>query len=193
MDCFRLRQGYGEQVASLAMTWMEPRKNSITVILRCEPLRRASKDRRPPAGPCILRGSPSGASAPQGSHLQRQRRRLLRGDDGFGSGALSLHRVTGCGRGGAIHLAPLAGRGRIASSDAIRVRGSFRESAVTAFAEAAPHPDPLPVKNGERGKREKRLTSPSGNRRPRAARTRRHRPCWDRGSRRTANCCRCRR
>ncbi|HAQ82338.1 MAG: hypothetical protein CFE30_17560 [Bradyrhizobium sp. PARBB1] len=38
-----------------------------------------------------------------------------------------------------------------------------------------------------------RLTSPSGSRRPRAARTRRHRPCSDRGSRRTAGCCRCRR
>src|SRR5882757_4344335 len=37
------------------------------------------------------------------------------------------------------------------------------------------------------------VTSPSENRRPRAARIRYRRPCWDRGSRRTAGCCRCRR
>ncbi|PDT75937.1 hypothetical protein CO675_17585 [Bradyrhizobium sp. C9] len=42
------------------------------------------------------------------------------------------------------------------------------------------------------GKRN-RLISLSGSRRLRAARIRRHRPCSDRGSRRTANCCRCRR
>ncbi|NEU99569.1 hypothetical protein FNJ47_28015 [Bradyrhizobium sp. UFLA 03-164] len=36
-------------------------------------------------------------------------------------------------------------------------------------------------------------TSPSGSHPLRAARTRRHRPCSDRGSRRTAGCCRCRR
>jgi hypothetical protein len=48
------------------------------------------------------------------------------------------------------YLAPLAGRGRIASSDAIRVRGTLRES---ELVERAPHPNPLPVKNGERERR----------------------------------------
>jgi hypothetical protein len=37
------------------------------------------------------------------------------------------------------HLAPLAGRGRIASSDAIRVRGTLRES---ECVESPPHPKP---------------------------------------------------
>jgi hypothetical protein len=73
------------------------------------------------------------------------------------------------------HLAPLAGRGRIASamptgranarpmtgsasSGAIRVRGSHRAHLCSEFAEAAPHPNPLrasfarldPAKSGER-------------------------------------------
>jgi hypothetical protein len=39
----------------------------------------------------------------------------------------------------------LAGRGRIVLT--IRVRGTLRES---ESVERAPHPDPLPVKNGER-------------------------------------------
>jgi hypothetical protein len=46
------------------------------------------------------------------------------------------------------HLSPLAGRGRIASKDAIRVRGPIRESVP---AESPPHPDPLPA-SGEREK-----------------------------------------
>jgi hypothetical protein len=41
-------------------------------------------------------------------------------------------------------LSPLAGRGRIASSDAIRVRGTIRES---ECVESPPHPA-----SGERGK-----------------------------------------
>jgi iron(III) transport system substrate-binding protein len=44
------------------------------------------------------------------------------------------------------HLSPRAGRGRIASSDAIRVRGAIRKS---ECAESPPHPDPLPA-SGER-------------------------------------------
>jgi hypothetical protein len=46
------------------------------------------------------------------------------------------------------YLAPLAGRGRIASKDAIRVRGISAHSSATEFAEAAPHPDPLPARAG---------------------------------------------
>src|SRR5215218_1717433 len=48
------------------------------------------------------------------------------------------------------YLSPLAGRGRIASSDAIRVRGTLHES---ECVESPPHPDPLPAS----GEREKRL------------------------------------
>jgi hypothetical protein len=49
-----------------------------------------------------------------------------------------------------VNLAPLfAGRGRIAL--AIGVKGNAVRSLIsTAFAGSAPHPDPLPVKNGER-------------------------------------------
>ena len=62
-----------------------------------------------------------------------------------------------------VYLAPLAGprraslalRGRslpamrsIVRCD--RVRGASASSALTVYAEAAPHPNPLPVKNGER-------------------------------------------
>src|SRR5689334_22842834 len=54
---------------------------------------------------------------------------------------------------GLVHLAPLAGRGRIASQDAIRVSGTLRES---ECAEAAPHPNPLPAKSGEREERQLR-------------------------------------
>jgi hypothetical protein len=46
------------------------------------------------------------------------------------------------------HLSPRAGSGRIASKDAIRVRGAIRES---ACLESPPHPDPLPA-SGEREK-----------------------------------------
>jgi hypothetical protein len=47
------------------------------------------------------------------------------------------------------NLAPLAGRGRVASRDAIRVRG-YRSLISHELAEGAPHPNPLPVKDGER-------------------------------------------
>src|SRR5579872_6001621 len=56
-------------------------------------------------------------------------------------------------------LAPPAGRGRIASKDAIRVRGGLRAllclrnlrcSTGMMVPDRAPHPDPLPVKHGER-------------------------------------------
>jgi hypothetical protein len=49
------------------------------------------------------------------------------------------------------HLAPLAGRGRIASLDAIRVRGLSANSSLE-FADRAPHPNPLPAKSGAREK-----------------------------------------
>jgi hypothetical protein len=60
------------------------------------------------------------------------------------------------------HLAPLAGRGGIASSDAIRVRGTIGEServdGESERADRAPHPNPLrasfarldPAKSGAR-------------------------------------------
>ena len=60
---------------------------------------------------------------------------------------------------GALHLAPLAGRGRRAL--ARRVRGSLRESEPV---ESPPHPDPLPA-SGERGKKPPchlRSSSPQG-------------------------------
>jgi hypothetical protein len=41
--------------------------------------------------------------------------------------------------GPSVHLSPLAGRGRIASPDAIRVRGILRES---VCMESPPHPKP---------------------------------------------------
>jgi hypothetical protein len=47
-----------------------------------------------------------------------------------------------------IYLAPLAGRGRIAL--AMRVRRLSASPPLAAFAEAAPHPNPLPAKGGER-------------------------------------------
>src|ERR1700690_4106549 len=51
---------------------------------------------------------------------------------------------------GSLHLAPLAGRGRIACN-AIRVKGIHRELIFTLHLPMeASHPNPLPVKNGER-------------------------------------------
>ncbi|MDB5581829.1 MAG: hypothetical protein JWR80_7005 [Bradyrhizobium sp.] len=46
----------------------------------------------------------------------------------------------------ALSFTSLRVRGEVAALFARRVRGTLR-----AFAEAAPHPNPLPVKNGERG------------------------------------------
>src|SRR5260221_10527212 len=48
------------------------------------------------------------------------------------------------------NLAPLAGGGRIASTDAIRVRGLSAHTSSSEFAETAPHPNPLPAKSGAR-------------------------------------------
>jgi hypothetical protein len=46
-------------------------------------------------------------------------------------------------------LAPLAGRGRIASSDAMRVRGTLRESNSHRPHGGSPSPQPSPRKRGE--------------------------------------------
>jgi hypothetical protein len=54
-------------------------------------------------------------------------------------------------RARALHLAPLAGRGRIASTDAIRVRG-YRSIDGSRPRREAPHPNPLPAKSGARGR-----------------------------------------
>jgi len=60
-----------------------------------------------------------------------------------------LLEACGFGRSGlAANLAPLAGRGRIASSDAIRVRG-YR-SKYSHRSGVCPSPQPSPRKNGER-------------------------------------------
>jgi len=45
-----------------------------------------------------------------------------------------------------LRLAPLAGRGRIASQDAIRVRGTLRESNSRLLRLAGPSPHPSPRK-----------------------------------------------
>src|SRR5881394_2659674 len=57
-----------------------------------------------------------------------------------------------------LHLAPLAGRGRIASTDAIRVRG-YRSLDNHSSRREAPHPNPLPARAG-RGSRETSAVSP---------------------------------
>src|SRR5262245_45300386 len=57
------------------------------------------------------------------------------------------------------HLAPLAGRGRIASPDAMRVRGTLRESNSHGARGDSPSPHPSPRKNGEREKRHLALPS----------------------------------
>ncbi|MGY4197135.1 hypothetical protein ACVIM9_006476 [Bradyrhizobium sp. USDA 4520] len=49
-----------------------------------------------------------------------------------------------------LHLAPRAGRGRNASSDAFRVRGSLRERSYHRLCGDGPSPQPSPRKNGER-------------------------------------------
>src|SRR6202011_5219498 len=48
------------------------------------------------------------------------------------------------------NLAPLAGRGRIPSTSASRVRGLSAHTSSSEFAETAPHPNPLPAKSGAR-------------------------------------------
>jgi hypothetical protein len=58
-----------------------------------------------------------------------------------------------------IHLAPLAGRGRIASQDAIRVRGTLRESNFHRFRGESPSPQPSPRKRGEGADRASRANS----------------------------------
>src|SRR5213593_4528617 len=51
------------------------------------------------------------------------------------------------------HLAPRAAAcGERSDCEAIRVRGALRTLSTTAFADKAPHPDPLPVRTG-RGRR----------------------------------------
>jgi len=48
-----------------------------------------------------------------------------------------------------LNLAPLAGRGRIASQDAIRVRGTLHESNSHRPRGGSPSPQPSPRKRGE--------------------------------------------
>src|SRR5260370_34148724 len=48
------------------------------------------------------------------------------------------------------YLAPLAGRGRIGAIARIRVRRTNRTRCISAFAKAAPHPNPLPAQGGAR-------------------------------------------
>ena len=49
-----------------------------------------------------------------------------------------------------LHLAPRAGRGRNASLDAFRVRGSLRKHSYRRIRGDGPSPQPSPRKNGER-------------------------------------------